>query len=370
MKWVASTGAACEGEPAVSDSRPRDAVPGGQEDERWAEFWRSGALTSLPEAYAGNYAGAVREFWREQFSYLKPGARVLDIGTGNGAIALLAARHGAEHGLDFEIQAVDRAPVDPATNLEGEAAKLARGIHFRGGVCVESLPFEDAGFDLITSQYALEYTRIEQSARELARVLAPGGRLALLLHRSDARPVEGAREAVSQVTAIHDSGLLAAAEKLFERMATNRAAGRPSAALAEDREAEAARKAVNRAVAGLQRAAAGMRDPYLIQHSLSVLRQVHHEISSGHRDPVERPGGGAGLDGLHRDLEATRQRSEDLLACAHSTRARAEILQRLADCGLEVVHEHPLHESREGEQVLLGQAVCLQWRRASAGPGG
>ena len=370
MKWVASTGAACEDEGPVSDSRPRDAAPGGQEDERWAEFWRSGALTSLPDAYAGNYAGAVREFWREQFSRLERGARVLDIGTGNGAIALLAARHGAEHRLGFEIHAIDRASIDPGTSLDGEAAKLARGVHFRGNVGVESLPFEDAGFDLITSQYALEYTRIEQSARELARVLAPGGRLALLLHRSDARPVIGAREAVSQVISIQDSGLLAAAGKLFERMAANRAAGRPAAALAEDREAEAAREAVNRAVAGLQRTAAGMRDPYLIEHSLSVLRQVHHDTRSGHSDAGKCPGGGAGLDRLHRDLAATRQRSEDLLACAHSAEARAEILQRLSNCGLEVVHERPLHESRESERVLLGQAVCLEWSRASAGQGG
>ena len=100
------------------------------------------------------------------------GARILDIGCGDGALVrALAARGAAAVGVDPDpaMLAVARkraAEADiPATFLEGRA---------------ESLPFPDASFDAVTAMTVLCFVPDAKGAvREMARVLRPGGRLVL-----------------------------------------------------------------------------------------------------------------------------------------------------------------------------------------------
>ncbi len=96
------------------------------------------------------------------------GTRVLDIATGPGYVAAQAAERGAS------VVGVDRA---------GSMVALARefhpGLEFREAEA-QSLPFEDASFDAVLGNFViLHLGRPEQAAAEFARVLAPGGRLAL-----------------------------------------------------------------------------------------------------------------------------------------------------------------------------------------------
>src|SRR3546814_10256128 len=49
-------------------------------------------------------------------------------------------------------------------------------------------------FDLVTSQYGIEYCDDVRTTPEVARVLAPDGRVALLLHHADSRLAQVARE--------------------------------------------------------------------------------------------------------------------------------------------------------------------------------
>ena len=96
------------------------------------------------------------------------GSRVLDVATGPGYVAAGAARRGA-----------DVLGVDIATAMVALAAKLHPEIEFRQGD-VQDLPLEDGSFDAVVGNFlVLHLGRPEQGAAELARVLAPGGRLAL-----------------------------------------------------------------------------------------------------------------------------------------------------------------------------------------------
>lgn len=101
-----------------------------------------------------------------------PGVALLDVATGTGNVALAAAGLGASvTGLDVTPRmlelAAERAEASGVTVtwVEAEAA---------------GLPLEDAGFDAVTSCMGVMFAPDQAgAAAELARVLRPGGRLAV-----------------------------------------------------------------------------------------------------------------------------------------------------------------------------------------------
>ena len=96
------------------------------------------------------------------------GSRVLDIATGPGYVAGQAAARGAEV-----------VGADVAAAMVALASRLHPGVEFRHADA-HALPFEDSSFDAVVGNFAiLHLGRPEQAASEFARVLAPGGRLAL-----------------------------------------------------------------------------------------------------------------------------------------------------------------------------------------------
>lgn len=101
-----------------------------------------------------------------------PGDRVLDVACGTGNAAVPAAAAGAR------VAGVDLTPeMFPAARLRAAAAGVE--VDWREGDA-EALPFDDGAFDVVVSTFGCMFTpRHEVAARELARVLAPGGRLGL-----------------------------------------------------------------------------------------------------------------------------------------------------------------------------------------------
>jgi ubiquinone/menaquinone biosynthesis C-methylase UbiE len=59
--------------------------------QAWDLFWSYDRLSSFGTGKgAGNYPPHISDGWRNLFASLPKGAHVLDIATGNGAIAVLA----------------------------------------------------------------------------------------------------------------------------------------------------------------------------------------------------------------------------------------------------------------------------------------
>jgi SAM-dependent methyltransferase len=105
---------------------------------------------------------------------LRAGETVLDLGSGAGIDAFLAAREvgpgGRVIGVDMTPEMVERA------RSNGGKAGLPN-VEFREGR-LESLPVEDASIDAVTSNCVINL--VPDKARvfaEIARVLKPGGRL-------------------------------------------------------------------------------------------------------------------------------------------------------------------------------------------------
>jgi len=107
----------------------------------------------------------------------KPGERWLDVATGSGAVALRAARAGAEViGIDIAPALIDVA--------EKRAAEERLSIRFDVGDA-EDLPYEDASFEVVSSAHGVHFAPDHaRAAAELARVCRPGGRLGITVWRS------------------------------------------------------------------------------------------------------------------------------------------------------------------------------------------
>ena len=102
----------------------------------------------------------------------RPGEHVLDLATGTGWTSRLVARRGAQvDGVDIAAGLLDTARA--RANAEG----LPIAYHLGDA---EALPFEDASFDAVISTFGVMFaSRPEAAAAELARVVRPGGRIAL-----------------------------------------------------------------------------------------------------------------------------------------------------------------------------------------------
>jgi SAM-dependent methyltransferase len=100
----------------------------------------------------------------------RPGERWLDIVTGAGATAIRAARAGAD------VSALDGSePILDKVRYDAEEANLAIEVAVGSA---EYLPYDDASFDVLASNFGLVYaTDHANVASELARVARPGGRL-------------------------------------------------------------------------------------------------------------------------------------------------------------------------------------------------
>ena len=105
---------------------------------------------------------------------LRPGQRVLDLGCGTGTLAIEVKRHEPEadvSGLDADPEMLEQA--ECKADAAGVALELTEGYS-------TELPYEDASFDRVVSTlffHHLDPAPKRQTAREIARVLRPGGEL-------------------------------------------------------------------------------------------------------------------------------------------------------------------------------------------------
>ena len=129
----------------------------------------------------------IKYFWQDIFGSVKAGSRVLEIGCGSGQVSFW----GAEAGRGLKIVASDKIVAPGGSRFQHP------DIRFMGEVAAEQLPFAQESFELIVSNFAIEYASFDMALSEAARVLAPGGSLILVLHSTDSAITQSSRQANS-----------------------------------------------------------------------------------------------------------------------------------------------------------------------------
>ncbi|PDQ19069.1 SAM-dependent methyltransferase [Mesorhizobium sanjuanii] len=133
---------------------------------------RAGDLEAVDEFHIGGIA-ATRELL-DQIG-LKPGARLLDIGSGVGGPARFVANNA---GADITGIDLTQSYVDIATSLSKRTG-MADRTHFLQGSALD-MPFADASFDAaMILHVGMNLPDKAKLMREAARVLKPGGAFAV-----------------------------------------------------------------------------------------------------------------------------------------------------------------------------------------------
>jgi len=173
---------------------------------QWDQYWSLGNITSLSDAFDGNYEGAIASFWKNRLRFLSNNTRILDICTGNGAVALFAAQIALECDFHFEIHGIDMADIHPEHILEAhpEMAAQLQEIRFHPRTAVEKQPFNNNSFDLIVGQFALEYCDVDRAIPELARLLDENGSMVFIIHHKESEILKVARSELDQAHILFD----------------------------------------------------------------------------------------------------------------------------------------------------------------------
>ena len=134
--------------------------------ERQSVMWGNGPYQRITETITDIHEAVVERLAPG------PGDELLDLACGTGAVAELAAQRGAQ------VTGADLAPVLIETAKE-RAAGQGLEIDYRVADA-EQLDFPDASFDKLSSTCGIMFTPDHEAvARELARVVRPGGLIAL-----------------------------------------------------------------------------------------------------------------------------------------------------------------------------------------------
>jgi SAM-dependent methyltransferase len=128
--------------------------------EMWASFTPTAMFTTPVAGQLVKFAG------------ITSGESVLDVGTGTGVVAITAVRAGARAtGLDLTPELLDQA------RENARIAQIQQIVWTEGDA--ENLPYPDASFDVVVSQFGHMFApRPEIAVTEMRRVLKSGGRIA------------------------------------------------------------------------------------------------------------------------------------------------------------------------------------------------
>lgn len=173
--------------------------------DAWSSYWMGGNPDSfVPKGMEKPFA----EIWISVANNLPEGASVLDACCGNGAIAHLLEQ--AYTAKSLSITGVDAAVLDAKTEYAHHNVTLI------GQTDVAALPFEDAQYDAVISQFGIEYSDWKTSLTEVARVCRAGGQVVFLVHANDSAISATSQHQLEALETIQQSQFFTKYAEFFE----------------------------------------------------------------------------------------------------------------------------------------------------------
>ena len=142
----------------------------------WSQYWEQGHQTSFGTFFKTGYQGVIKSHWEQVFKSLTKTSSVLDLCTGNASLLRLASGVMSDFSSHY-FTGVDYAKV----SLNDSFEQLAN-VTLLFDTNIESLPLPEKSFDLIVSNFGVEYSNFNLSLMEASRLLKPEGRVEFLCH--------------------------------------------------------------------------------------------------------------------------------------------------------------------------------------------
>lgn len=312
----------------MADAESRDASSAAD----WDVYWR-GTHEKAAHQGGGAQDAALEAFWRELFdrhlgAYEQP--RLLDLASGNGAVTGFAAKSC------------------PAALLHAtDASEYAlRSLRERFCACrctvADALrpPFATGSFDIVASQFGLEYAGID-ALGQAAELVAPGGLLAAVLHLKGGAIDRECTVNHRAIAAIQHSQLLPLARAAFAAgFALNAGTGSVEAFKSAERAFTPAVRSLEQVLAQMGQGVAG-----------GLARQLYDDIAHMYqRMSAYAPGDILGwVDGMMAELESYRARMASMTAVALDEVTLRAALDQLAAKGFLV---------EKCEKLLMGAGAA------------
>lgn len=301
----------------------------------WDKFWRESSADASFVGANGTHPLLVRH-WKEFFSShqkLSADSKCIDLASGTG-IVVQSAQESPDHtmplycGLDLSLSAINQL----VTHHPGTAGVVANAA---------SAPFDCRSFDLVTSQFGVEYAGIA-GIREAARLVAAGGDLVLVLHSKPGVVHTECSSSVEVIDKLRQARFFPLAISMFN---SSFAAMRGS----EQHKYERARRRFKPACRVLERALS-KHGPDVASGFLQKLRNDIGHINAQIQNFEQKEVLGW-LRQLDNEMSAYRARMKSMTDSSLTARELNEIVLMLSEAGLTQIESAALIEQESGTQL-------------------
>lgn len=294
---------------------------------QWAAWWQNPTLTSFQGAFENNYDGSVRDFWNRHFSQLPDDANIVDLGTGNGALALLAADYSEQNQRNFRIIGIDYADIQPAS-LQSQNPQL-QNIHFLGNTPMEHTKLDAGSQNAIISQFGFEYGELRATLKEIKRLLKPrASHFIAMIHHENSAVLKQAREALQQITRCEKSTVAELARELIALQQQLASTGGLSSA--QQQQAQKLHQQFTRQLDKLGRYTQQLKDPSHTRMFMQNMMMLFDRRNAGRITPEQRL---EAISRLQDEQRNYRQRMRDLRSAAFSDKDFFHLEQELKKLG-------------------------------------
>jgi len=250
--------------------------------------------------------------------------RIIESGCGNGAVVVHALAVFGDEKTDFTCLDVSEAAI---ANIR------ERFPHVDGIVTdARNIPLDSGSFDIATSQFGIEYAGIE-AISEVARLLAKGGQLTLLLHNKAGSIHKECEESLDAIVQLRNSGFVTYAVEMFR-------AGFEAVRGADRAAYEVAARKLAPAIEALE----GIMKQYgqhvagdTISRLYNDVGQIHQRIQ--HYEPAEVL---AWLNGINGELDAYAGRMSSMSQSAINDETFEQIVADLRNHEFTIEGAEPL----------------------------
>lgn len=181
----------------------------------WSNYWQGRTANASGDALVGGvgieHSKELADFWSKELGGFAPQVSILDLACGAGSVLRHAHRLGFQDvsGIDISDDAI-AAMQSSIPNAKGMVGP------------VDKMPFGDANFDLVVSQYGFEYAggedAILKTTQEIARVLKDDGHFIAVCHIKDGGIDREVRGHLTAIETLENTGFIRASKDLFHAL--------------------------------------------------------------------------------------------------------------------------------------------------------
>ena len=303
----------------------------------WNTYWQGQSDTKI-NSPGGVSHPVFPKFWAlalGEFLAIKPDGKILDIGTGNGALIEYLSQVPNINLKNASCVDVSRAAIDAVQQRFPDVTGIAADA--------ADIPLDAGCFDLITSQFGIEYAG-PAAIDEATRLLAPGGSLLFLMHMQSGALYQECSAAIDALDRVAASNFLALASDFFTQgFAAVRGGDRAPY--------EKAARELNPAIQELESILSEHGEHVAgdtIVYLHSTVQNMHSRIQ--YYDPDEVLGW---LQTTAKELLKHAQRMESMRAAAMDEESFKKLTERLESQGLRLEKAVPLQ--------VEGDALPVAW---------